>query len=109
MPFSSGTLCPLCGGVGKRFEEKFDKVKFLCQWNPRSWFMAANIRVPDGYVQIKGYITDLPRLRRCEYILLQTPISGLTYFKFKLDSEPIDRGNIIQGRYFVALLKRIAE
>lgn len=109
MPFHVGS-CPMCNGQGLIYTEKNETVKFLCQWQPRAWFIApGNIRIPDGYVQIKGYITDLPKVRRAEYILMQTPVSGYTYFKYKLDSEPIDQGNIIQNRYFIALLRRYTE
>lgn len=109
MPFHVGA-CPMCDGAGLRFDEQYEDKKFLCRWNPRQWFIApGNIRIPDGYMQIKGYLTDLPALKRSEYIIVQTDISNYSSFKYKLDGEPIDKGNIVQGRYFVALLKRYME
>jgi hypothetical protein len=107
IPFSSG-ICPYCGGKGNLATRATEDVVFLCQWNPRHWFISA-VRVPDGFVQVKGYQTILSKVVRAEYIEMQTPLSGSQYFRYKLDSEPIDQGNIIQGRYFVALLKRIPE
>lgn len=106
IPFDSGA-CPVCDGIGTITTPASESIRFLCQWNPRDWFIApGNIRIPEGYMQIKGYLKDMQKVLRAEYIVIQTPIANVREYRYKLDSEPIDQGNIIQGRYFIALLKR---
>jgi RNA polymerase subunit RPABC4/transcription elongation factor Spt4 len=106
-PFQDGTICPVCHGNGRLQSEQTETIKMLCSWNPRQWIiLPGNINVPNSMVQTKGYLTDLPKVLRSRKMVLQIPIEPYNKYQFELQGEPIDQGNIIQGRYFIAVWKR---
>jgi len=109
MRFPLGSLCPLCNGEGRRAEEVTETLRFLCEWDPKKFLkpvQGVDLRVPYGMCQTKGYLTDLPKVLRCDHMILQNNISGVLRLKYKLAGEPGDYSNIIQGRYFVATWER---
>ncbi len=113
LPFSNGSTCPLCDGVGRRAEEITEDTKFLCAWEPRKFFYpikSLDIRAPFSIVQTKGYISpDLPKVLRAEHMVFQTGIEGVLRKKYKLMGQPGDQSNIIQGRYFVATWEQMKQ
>ena len=109
MPFSVG-LCPLCNGRNKIAEEVFESINFLCQFEKKNFYYPVDevdIRTPLNYIQIKGYLKDVPKIKRVDHIIIETPIEGIIQWRGKLFDEPMDRSNIIQGRYFTCTLKRV--
>jgi hypothetical protein len=40
-------------------------------------------------------------------MIMDTPVEGIRQYIYELHGEPIFPGNIIQGRYFFAIWKRI--
>lgn len=108
-PFPQGTICPVCRGVGKLVSDTSEIIRMLCQWNPKNYeLLAGNIQVPNSVVQTKGYLSDMPKVLKARKMVLETSIEGYQRYTFELWGEPIDQGNIIQGRYFVALWRRVA-
>lgn len=106
-PFSQGTICPVCRGNGLLDSEHTETIRMLCTWNPKEFtLLAGNIQVPYSMVQTKGYLTDLPKILQSRKMTLELPIEPYIRYNFDLWGEPIDQGNIIQGRYFVAVWKR---
>lgn len=107
-PFPRGMICPVCHGTGNLGNEATEPVRMLCQWNPKQFTLeAGNIQVPNSVVETKGYLSDLPKILASRKMLLQIPIEPFMRYHFELWGEPIDRGNIIQNRYFYALWKRV--
>ncbi len=107
--FSLGSLCPMCNGDGRRAEEVTEILRFLCEWDPKRFFKPLrnlDVRLPMGICQTKGYLADLPKVLRCDHMVLQVPIEGTLRLTYKLSGEPGDYSNIIQGRYFVATWER---
>lgn len=108
--FGQGSLCPMCDGDGRRAEEASETIKFLCEWDVKKFFRpihGIDLRIPRGVLQIKGFLTDLPKVVRCDHMILETAIDGILRAKYRLSGEPGDYSNIIQGRYFVAIWERI--
>lgn len=107
VPFSFGA-CPICqGSQQQRFDVQTEIVTLLCAISPKDWFIKMpNIRVPDGMMQTKGYLRDAPKIQRCENMVVETQIEGYKRMIWQLQSDIFDVGNIIQGRYFVALWRR---
>lgn len=102
-PFWPGN-CPLCGGKGKREQEVSENIKLLCAWDPKHFFSpvpSVEIRKPFSLLQTKGFLKDVPKLIKAQYLIFQTAIEGLFQKKFRLLSQPGDRSNIIQNRYFI--------
>lgn len=109
-PFPQGSICPLCDGEGgTRAEEISEIVRFIIHWNPKTYqnIRLDNVRLAAGVLKIKGYLSDFPKLRACSYMIPHIDIAAYQNYRFRLSSEPVSGGNIVQGRYFTALLDRV--
>lgn len=106
-PFNRGTICPVCRGTGRLANQVTGKVKLLCHWDVKNFnFPLDTIATPYSLVQTKGYMSDLPKILQSRRIVLQPPETNLSY-TFELWGEPIDAGNIVPGRYFTAIWRRV--
>jgi hypothetical protein len=106
-PFTGGK-CPLCGGEGRKPEEVSEQITLGCNWDLRRFvtplpIAKQNMFVPYSLVETKGFLKDLPKILKCDHLVLQLPIQGLIRNKFRLLVQPGDRSNIIQNRYFYAV------
>lgn len=106
-PFPEGSQCPLCGGKGIIVEEAYDDVILLIQEDVSKFQKIGSLNFPDGSIQTKGFITDLPKIQRCNYMLKHVDLSSILPQKYKLSGEPICPGNIVKSRYFVCLWERM--
>lgn len=106
--FDSG-ICPMCNGVGREATFPTEIINLLCAWTPKEWFiLPENLRIPDGDLQTKGYLADLPKIKRCVEMVMEVANEAYGHWRFKLAGDPIEPGNIVQGRYCVCLWKRIS-
>lgn len=109
--WSGTTGCPLCGGSGKQYTPSSNTIKLLCNIDIKTFENIGGIdvrlRQSGTIVQTKGYLSDLPKLDKCEYAIFQTTIQGIQEYRYKLISDPTDVNNIVPNRYFMALWKRI--
>lgn len=111
MPFPFGSICPLCEGVGGLAgEEVSEVIRVIVHWNPKKYMNVKldNVRLNNGVISIKGHIADMPKISRMSYFIPHIEIDGYANYRFRLVSEPISQGNIVQGRFFTALLERVA-
>ena len=106
--FPDGSVCPVCNGVGQLFEEVSKTITMLCAWSPKDWFVKVpfNIQVPDNEIQTKGFIADLPSVLQARRMRLEASVQPLIHYEFDLQGEPIDPGNIVQAKFFVARWRR---
>lgn len=102
-PFNFGP-CPLCGGNGYHEEEVTGTITLRIYWNSRDWIKVSDISFPDADVQIIGYLSDLPNLRKADAVLLLNPKYGS--WRTTLAGEPFPWG-FGKNRYFMGFLKRI--
>ena len=109
MPFPNNSICPLCNGAGLHFKEQTKAIKLLIANSPSEWFVKipAGLQVPSGIIQTKGYITDLPDVLQSRKLIVQISLEPMVRFVYELYGEPIDQGNIVQNRYWVAIWNRI--
>lgn len=109
--FSLGVGCPMCNGTCKRSVEISEDVELLCNWNHKKFdipFKGIELRAPYSVLETKGYIDPVAsKIMRCDHLIVQVPLQGVMRRKFRLLSSPIDRSNIIQGRYFICLWESI--
>ena len=101
-PFNFGR-CPLCGGNGYHEEEITDTIRLRIYWEHRDWIKVSSVSFPDADVQIIGYLSDLPKLRRANEIILLNPKYGS--WRTVLAGEPFPHG-FGKNRYFMGFLKR---
>ena len=82
----------------------------IVHWNPKKYMNAKidNVRFKNGAISLKGHIADMPKISKMEYFIPHIEIDGYADYRFRLVSEPISQGNIVQGKFFTALLERVA-
>lgn len=109
--FPFGSICPVCEGAGRlAAEEVSEVVRVIVHWNPKKYMNTKvdNLRLKNGVISIKGHIIDMPKISMMEYFIPHIEIAGYGDYRFRLSSEPISQGNIVQGKFFTALLDRVA-
>lgn len=79
--------------------ENSETIKALITYNPKD-FESFNLKLNDdaNVIRLKTYITDIPKLKRCSYIIPNYDVEQLHQTKFSLLRAPIPRG-IQQDRY----------
>lgn len=109
IPFPNGSICPMCDGEGFHFKEITKPIKLLISNNPSQWFIKvpSNVVIPDGSIQTKGYVRDLPNVLQSRKMVMQISIEPIIRFTYNLSGEPIDQGNIVQNEYWVATWNRV--
>jgi hypothetical protein len=94
-------LCDYCGGTGKIEREVYDDVDLLCNWTPQKFKeLFPNLNVPDNSLITKAKVADVLKIRRCTYMVIQTPIESIINSKYKLAGEGSDQYCIIQNEWF---------
>lgn len=113
-PFPNGTICPACGGKGYLAVSQSGIITMLCNFKPSVWQLQAifgpktpvNLRVPNGLCLTKGFLTDVPKVVKCQDAVLATNVEPYLRYRFQLASEPVDNNSIVQARYFDCLWER---
>lgn len=103
-------LCHNCGGTNQiATEVPLEVITMLVAVTPHTFFkkFPANIQVPDGTIQTKGFQTDLPKVLRSRAMVLSPDTQGVVRWRYELDGEPVDVSNITPGVFFVATWKRV--
>lgn len=104
MPFGFGS-CPLCGGNGLRETEITDTIRLRLYFNRKDWIkVVSGINIPDAAAMIIGYMTDLPKLRKCSEIVVSID-NNQAEFRLNLIGVPIPHG--FGQRYFLAFLNHV--
>jgi hypothetical protein len=60
----------------------------------------------NGIVRLKTYLSDVPDLKRCDYIVINTKELDIAEAKYRLAREPIPTG-LQQNRYAISYWERI--
>ena len=69
-PFERGMPCPYCNGKGYKASAASDEITLRIYWNKKSWVdIGIPIDVPDGSIQTISYMTDLPKIEQCKYLI----------------------------------------
>lgn len=111
IPFLDGTLCPVCAGKGKAEQEVSETIRMLCAWQPKDFYLPiseSDLRVPGGLIQTKFYLKDRPKVVRADHCVFESAIEPSVRMTYRLDGDPADVSNIIQGRYCVATWRRVS-
>jgi hypothetical protein len=108
VPFGAGSVCPLCSGEGRCAQEVTETITMLVASAPAHFWVKgpAGVEVPAGTIQTKAYLKDLPKILMARSMVLQPELEAIIRWRYALDGEPVDAGNIIQGRYVICQWKR---
>lgn len=105
-PFNMG-FCPMCNGSGTRVQTVTEVVTAIILWDPADYIVVnPNIRLPDGSLQTKHLIADMPKLLRCTDMQIQGPVSTMNHYNFQPNGEPFEPGNIVQSVFCLQNWKR---
>lgn len=112
IPFTDHTLCPWCGGAGRRYENTTGSIRMRVYWGGMEVNAAVrqfhnipeHIQNPAGLVFVIGYMVNLPSFERSESILINSNIERKEW-RFIRASEAIPWG-FNKNRYFAAMLTR---
>lgn len=112
IPFPLGSICPLCGGAGMRATENSDIVNLLINEDVKTFDKSlkldnTNIYYPAGTIQCKGYVRDLPKILKCDYMIKDMNLQPMMEYRYKRYGEPMVPGNIVQDYFFISLWQRI--
>jgi hypothetical protein len=101
IPFPFGGICPLCNGAGFHATETYDTITMKCFENPTQFIKIAGITHPDAKLLTKGYVTDLPKVLKSDYMIK----GGTEYVEFRYSKigPPIINHKLVQNRYFFML------
>lgn len=98
--FTSG-VCPWCGGKGVTQTINTDTIKLRCYWERKSWLkIGIPINIPDNAVQTIGFLSDFPKIKKAQKILLNNQNSGYVNLEYVLYGEPIPHG-FKKNRYII--------
>ncbi len=96
VPFQDTGKCPSCGGSGRKPVESKEDITLLVIWNYKDW-INVNLEVlksPEGFVQTISKMSDLPKIKRANYIIMgsDNDIDGNVHHKFTRHGEPTPCG-----------------
>lgn len=100
--------CPVCRGKGTVVSTPVEQtVKFLIDWQPRTWqFSQPNVTMPQGLMQTKGFIEDLPLVIQAKYLIVDPTHALYENNRFIKWGEPVPTGNISPNKFFTCLWQR---
>lgn len=107
IPFTNGTICPICGGIGQSLLPHEDTIRLRVYWSQKDWVkIQIPINLPNDSAQIIGYITDLTKLEQANEIVLESNIPNRRW-TMKRSGQAVPWG--LQRRYFVQFLSRMGD
>ena len=105
------STCSVCGGTGQMAQSQSETITLLCNFDVKPWKTISipdnvDFRSPGGLCITKGFLTDMPKVKRCIEAVLATNVEPYVRYTYRLHGEPMDTSNIVQGRYFSAIWLR---
>lgn len=80
--------------------ETSDVVRLRVYWTKKDWKKIADLVIPDDGIMTIGYLSDLPKIRSCDYMIANIENLSFTNKKFTLATDTIPWG-FKKDRYFV--------
>ena len=104
-PFNFG-ICPICGGSGYKEIESNTTIKLRVYYETKSFIkLAGMVDIPDGTVQVIGFLSDVNKIRNANRIILNSDLEGVAGNVYERLTEPVPHG-FKRNRYFICMLKR---
>lgn len=96
-------------GGGHAAEDPTEGVRLMVAWDERDFWvrLPANVKFPDGVIQTKGFVTDLDRVMRASFLLVDGPLAAGQRAKFERAGDPTSPFKVIQDRYFLCNWARV--
>lgn len=100
-PFSQNNLS---GGNNIKEIEVTEPIRLRVYHDQKSWKKIVDIQIPDADVMVIGFMDDMSKVLRSQYIIL-TNNKNLDH-RYSLAKDPFPHG-FGKNRYFIAFLKKI--
>lgn len=85
--------CEYCGGTGYKSVEVTENLKVNIYWTQKDFIKTGvGVDLPDGTIAIRAFLTDLPKLERCDSILVHNDIVGYGQIRFQRIKKPVLQG-----------------
>tara|TARA_Y100001937_G_scaffold128772_1_gene207866 strand:+ start:4478 stop:5968 length:1491 start_codon:yes stop_codon:yes gene_type:complete len=105
--FKNHTICPWCGGVGRSSRPVTETIKLRIYWSQKDWIDKMPLEASDSSVMIIGFMKDLPKVEKCDRILLNKDVESYRSWLCEREGESVPWG-LSQDRYFAQMLRRVA-
>ena len=105
--FKNHTICPWCGGAGRSARPITETLKLRIYWNQKDWINKGSLESPDSSVMVIGFMKDLPKIEKCDRILLNKDVESYRSWLCEREGESVPWG-LSQDRYFAQMLRRVA-
>jgi len=103
-PFTDG-LCPYCNGLGFKLQQVTETIKLRINWSPKPGQNGVPVIIPEGSIQIIGFLSDLPKVMRTASIKINSSQSDNHCWTYTVKSEPVTHG-MGHKKQFSLLLER---
>lgn len=98
--------CVYCGGEGYREHSESEVIKLrVYNIRPQEMMKLGTTSIPEGLIQVYGFIYDLPKFLRADYLVINSDQSNYRNYKFVRYNEPMPHG-FKKDRYFMCLMER---
>lgn len=110
--FTNYTICPYCQGEGHLYAAQEETIKCRVYYNSK-YFLSndefrqdANIKIDNDTIQIITYLSNLSKIERAEFIIIDSDIATAKQYRCTKASPAIPHG-FRHNRYLVQLWRRV--
>lgn len=94
--FPYGQICPVCNGVGFKFNVSEDTIDLLVIYDYKKWInFNTNLNISEGMIQTVAKFTDLYKLQKANTLIVDISVPYLPSNEYIRESDihPIGLGN----------------
>ena len=107
MPVPQMVGCLSCNGTGTKEERQTESIDLNIYYSPKEWQnIGVRIEIPDGIIQVRGFIKDLPKAQRAIEMEVHNDVRGYGVFRYSRYGEQIFHG-LGRDNFFLGFWKRI--
>lgn len=93
------------GSVSYKTVENTEEITLRTYWSKKDFKKIGHIELPDGGVMCIGNYSDLPKIQKASFLLIETDKTGHQPWKFEKAAEPMIFG--LDNNYLVTYWKRV--
>lgn len=113
LPFPNGTLCPQCGGTGKKMSQSTEDIDLMVIWDSNGWLQGTGsgknthtANTGAQTIQTLCASTLFPKITRANELLVDSGIQGYVKLRYRRmgDPEPCGFGS---SRYILTTWEKV--
>lgn len=102
-------ICPYCEGVGYKNLEQSETIRMRVYFDPKDFIkieMPNTLVIDAGTIQCIGFLTDLPKIQKCQEVQVDTDNNQYGIDRYNLSGTPNKWGLGQTKKYFIAFFNR---